>query len=106
MADLRNPFGSFSDYQSGRQAVVKPNDFIDNAGKAESLNIVSGLERLEHQYHKTSGEILHRSTERHTYGHTAGSEQRRDGGGIDAQCSDGYDEKQHCQCNRHHARNE
>ena len=32
MADLKNPFGSFSDYQSGRQAVVKPNDFIDDAG--------------------------------------------------------------------------
>lgn len=32
MADLKNPFGNFSDYQSGRQAVVKPNDFIDDAG--------------------------------------------------------------------------
>lgn len=32
MADLKNPFGSFSDYQSGRQAVVKPNDFINDAG--------------------------------------------------------------------------
>ena len=32
MADLKNPFGNFSDYQSGRQAVVKPNDFINDAG--------------------------------------------------------------------------
>ena len=31
MADLKNPFGSFSDYQSGRQTVVKPNDFINDA---------------------------------------------------------------------------
>ena len=50
-------------------------DFGDRALIALGLDVVSDLERLEQQYHESSGKVLHSAAQCHTDGHTSRSEQ-------------------------------
>lgn len=62
---------------------------------ARGGNEIARLEGTENKKHNAAGKVLHRTRQRHTDSHTAGSEQGGKRGGIDTEGTDGGKNQHH-----------